>query len=200
MRTRTQNGRDGQAADGRGRCPMKSIDHLMPKMDCTHCGKCCGVVSCPGAEFDRVREYARRHGIEPRRQGLDCPWLHDGRCAVYPVRPYVCAMYGHVPGMRCPEVHNPQIAPTLERQLLKRLGADVRRTGIRFLHEAVCTLDELERMVRIDVNETSVPVGLMVNGKPMGRPSPKGYGAALQMSSVDRMRDLVLVDEGGWAT
>lgn len=161
---------------------MKQIDHLLSPIGCTHCGRCCGVTVCTGAEFDRVKSYAKANGIEPRRQGIDCPWLHDGRCLVYPVRPRVCAMFGHVPGMVCGEVPNRNIAPTLERRLMVEMRKESCHTGSRLVHEFVMPLEEIVGMVQEEVSSKSVP--LTVDGVLGRRPPAKVYDAARTVSAM----------------
>lgn len=79
----------------------------LPPMRCDDgCGDCCGAVPATAAERARVETYARTHGIEPRRQGITCPWYDGKRCAVYTVRPLVCVAMGHVPRLECSRGYN----------------------------------------------------------------------------------------------
>lgn len=95
----------------------------LPVMRCDdHCGECCGIVPCKDHDFKAVVEYAREHGVEPQRQGVTCPWYQQGRCQVYPVRPYVCRLFGHVERLVCCKGYNANIAPGLEKRLNKQYG------------------------------------------------------------------------------
>lgn len=79
---------------------------ILPPIPCPpDCGDCCGIVPVSTLEWLAVAAYARNHGITAREQGLSCPFLHDGRCAVHPVRPVLCRAFGHVRGMTCPKGH-----------------------------------------------------------------------------------------------
>lgn len=57
-----------------------------------------------------IRGYMREHGIEYVRWSLVeyekndwlCPYLKRGRCIIYPVRPIVCRLMGHVKQLICP--------------------------------------------------------------------------------------------------
>jgi Fe-S-cluster containining protein len=52
----------------------------------------------PAPERNRLRRQ--------KRGPLDCGFLDmsNHRCAIYPVRPWVCEAFGRVEGMRCPKV------------------------------------------------------------------------------------------------
>jgi Fe-S-cluster containining protein len=40
--------------------------------------------------------------------GQDCPFLNSNKkCSVYPVRPFICRLYGHVKGLDCPDNPDP---------------------------------------------------------------------------------------------
>jgi len=155
---------------------VKSIDHLLKPIGCTNCGRCCGVTACTGAEFDRVNAYAKSHGIEPRKQGINCPWLHDNKCAVYPVRPRVCALFGHVPEMECGEVPNNNISESLQGVLMKEVVVETRHTGMRMMHEVVMSLSEIVAATRHHIATDNVP--LTINGVSGRRPGPKAYDSA----------------------
>lgn len=48
----------------------------------------------------------RKRLSKQRRGPLDCGFLdiENHRCAIYPVRPWVCEAFGRVKGMQCPKV------------------------------------------------------------------------------------------------
>lgn len=64
--------------------------------------------------------YARERGIRPIDQGLTCPWFQGGRCAVHPVRPMLCRLFGHVPQpqMQCSRGHNRNVSREDARALM----------------------------------------------------------------------------------
>ena len=94
-------------------------------------------------------KYAREHNITPRRQGQICPFYLGGRCSVYPVRPLVCKFYGHTPRMECPRGYNVNVKPKVEKRVWRAYFEDIKATGgePRYLHEAVFTLEEVQRMM-----------------------------------------------------
>ncbi len=49
--------------------------------------------------------------------------MERGRCAIYPARPLVCRLMGHVEWMPCPIEHVPRVAPTEDALALMRTYA-----------------------------------------------------------------------------
>jgi hypothetical protein len=77
-----------------------------------------------------------------------CPWYQDGVCAVHPVRPLVCRVFGHSPALPCIRGYNTNVRPAVERRLLaahKRLCPDPELA--RYLHEVVYSRAAVERML-----------------------------------------------------
>jgi Fe-S-cluster containining protein len=121
----------------------------LPSMKCdAGCGRCCGPVGCTVAEYDAVVAYAGANGITPARQGITCPYYQGGTCAVYPVRPMLCRLFGHTPKMVCANGHNVNVPEKRERRIMDdyvRAGATPDRAV--FLHEAVYPGDDFTAMV-----------------------------------------------------
>lgn len=86
----------------------------MNQLPCAGCGaKCCGPVPLSKARAETIRAYldtqppaALKRLQRQQRSPLDCAFLdmETHRCAVYPVRPWVCQALGRVPGLPCPEL------------------------------------------------------------------------------------------------
>lgn len=76
-----------------------------PKMpECTNCGDCCGPVTARPSEVEKIKRYVERKGIEwiPLDDDpLKCGFYQRGLCAIYPVRPSACRMFGVVKEMPC---------------------------------------------------------------------------------------------------
>lgn len=93
---------------------------------CHACGECCGPVACTRAEWEAIAAYIRANGVLPvARDGLAC-MLQGGDkfCMVYPVRPTLCRMHGHVAKMPCP--NNPDAdfwPPEIEKANADQLPA-----------------------------------------------------------------------------
>lgn len=62
---------------------------------CIGCGQCCGhYLPLSEEDITRASEYAKDHGIEPNRTGVDCPWLAKNRtCSIYEARPAICRAF-----------------------------------------------------------------------------------------------------------
>jgi Fe-S-cluster containining protein len=115
------------------------------------CGKCCGIAVSNGQNFVQIINYAKQHGIEPIKQGSQCPWYQNGGCTVYEVRPVTCRLFGKIdhPMMRCHEggkfiqLRPPEVA---RKQAAEKLL--VQEHGMRFLHEVCYTIDEVKAIIQ----------------------------------------------------
>lgn len=115
---------------------------------CDECGlRCEAGVAMSQAEFRAVQQYvqdcADRAYVERVRaqckevnlgEGVRvrlCTYrdMERGRCAIYPVRPLVCRLMGHVEWLPCPIHKVRRIAPTASAvQLMKEYSRETRRT------------------------------------------------------------------------
>lgn len=81
----------------------KQLDALYARLPMIKCqGKCqasCGPIGMSFAEHARMIAV---NGAPLPRANLTCPFLSDGRCSVYAVRPMICRLWGLVKVMRCP--------------------------------------------------------------------------------------------------
>lgn len=72
----------------------------IPSSKCPNdCGKCCGILFPSLAELRNIKEWCVAHHVEYRdfnyQLGIDCPYLaRDKSCSIYPVRPFLCRIYG----------------------------------------------------------------------------------------------------------
>jgi len=82
---------------------IEDIYELIPDLACTAgCYECCknfGVPSRTRVEDERIKEFLQEHSMRPREaEGNACPYLdedlHAGGCSIYPVRPFICRLYG----------------------------------------------------------------------------------------------------------
>ena len=93
----------------------------LPIMQCDpNCGECCGPVFCNRDELDRVKQYAKQHGVEPLRQGITCPFYQGGTCAVHPARPFICKLFGHSPNLVCSRGYNRNVTADYETELMQQ--------------------------------------------------------------------------------
>lgn len=96
---------------------------VLPPMRCDEgCGDCCGPVPVTEAELRQVRGFMKEHGVEPRDNGaLTCPFLQQGRCAIYGARPLICRIFGHSRALQCSRGYNTNVN---ERVLADALRAN----------------------------------------------------------------------------
>jgi len=94
------------------------------------CGECCGIAPTTDSEYRRIEAFVVKHGVEVCDQGVTCPFYQKGRCAVYPVRPLSCRLFGHSEGMPCPHGYNTNIPERKVRRAIERGGG-----ASRVLHE-----------------------------------------------------------------
>lgn len=97
-------------------------------LPCGACrSECCYNVPVRDGELRRIlkairswpEEERRRLDVKPRPQGM-CPFVdvEHWRCSVHHVRPILCRLYGHTPGMECPLV--PRVADEIPRDVAHR--------------------------------------------------------------------------------
>lgn len=77
--------------------------------NCVNCGACCGPVPAQPEEVRRIRAFIKEHPEvlevveDSETSGLYCPFRdwHKRLCAVYPVRPMMCRLFGVISGVEC---------------------------------------------------------------------------------------------------
>lgn len=89
--------------------------HKKANLPCDECkGQCCVYPAMSQKEFDAIK---LKYSLNPESDVSDfgngemivvgmpntgvCPWLKDGRCSVYELRPMSCRDYGIVPSLPC---------------------------------------------------------------------------------------------------
>ena len=85
---------------------IEDIYKLIPDFQCIEgCHECCqnfGVPSRTKVEDERVKTFLRRNSMQPgKARGTTCPYLIETGCSIYPVRPFICRLYGTSPNYRC---------------------------------------------------------------------------------------------------
>lgn len=116
---------------------LSVLIEALPAMRCDRgCTDCCGPVEANEKEIRAIDRYINEHDIRPAEHPdnpLQCPFMQQGRCVVYPVRPFLCRLFGHSPRLVCSRGYNVNIDPRLERRM-NRLYE--RREPRRLLHNA----------------------------------------------------------------
>ena len=117
---------------------------------CEGCGGCCGPVPCSREEYRAIINYTKVRGIDPKRQGINCPYLMPadsvGRrnCAVYEVRPLLCRLFGPLDRLICRRGHNAPL--NAKGQARAQAGLDY-EPGI-LLHTLTYRDDEIQVIIR----------------------------------------------------
>lgn len=127
------------------------VDELLPVMNCMRCGDCCGLIGCSQDEFAKVAAFIKRNKIQPRRQGMTCPFFKTDRCIIYEVRPLICRIYGHIddPLMTCPHGCNVNISPEVKKRIDDKYFGEYnhRGQGLRMLHEFAYQFKEIKTIM-----------------------------------------------------
>ena len=119
---------------------------VIPSMRCdAGCGDCCGVVPATETEFRGIQRFIEHHGIVPAAS-LDgtCPFYQNGGCAIYPVRPLICRLFGHAadPLMTCSRGYNVNVP---EQEVVLKLRANGRTTHV--LHELAPNWEAIKHLI-----------------------------------------------------
>lgn len=85
---------------------INDIYALIPEFQCIGgCTECCrnfGVPSRTRLEDERIKLYLQSIGAKVgEAQGTTCPYVIESGCAIYPVRPLTCRLYGASPNYIC---------------------------------------------------------------------------------------------------
>jgi Fe-S-cluster containining protein len=78
----------------------------LPEHPCRGCGSCCGPIPVTAAEEAILRDYAKRFDertilvLKAGRHDIKCQFRNEETktCAVYPVRPLICRIFGLTAG------------------------------------------------------------------------------------------------------
>jgi Fe-S-cluster containining protein len=93
---------------------IRDLYALLPDFSCLEgCTACCrsfGVPSQTKIETRRIRKYLKENGlIFKAAEGTTCPYVSDRGCTIYPVRPFICRLFGAAPNLLCPMGARPLI-------------------------------------------------------------------------------------------
>ena len=132
----------------------------IPPMRCDDgCGDCCGIVPCSESEYQSVLRYAKRKGLVPVVQDLTCPWFQNGKCSVYPARPLLCRLFGHIIGMPCPKGYGSPIDEREAARMVRAAGYETRPGVNRMLHHALVDMgivSDLRPVLRLPPSSTTL--------------------------------------------
>lgn len=89
---------------------LNSIYKTIPSGKCSHCNNCCSEdVNANYIEFLNIYDYLKKNELYKEYkesilkyyftrlyQNSHCPFLQNGKCGIYPVRPLSCRIFGHL--------------------------------------------------------------------------------------------------------
>jgi len=116
---------------------LNKIYAKIPSFICYHCQQCSAPIMWSKPEEINIRNYLTIHHIEYitwsdeefKSYQMNCPYLNNNRCSIYPVRPLVCRLQGLVGELYCP--NNTKIVLSKEQYtlLIKELNDLTRDIG-----------------------------------------------------------------------
>lgn len=93
-----------------------NVRNIPPHTRCTNCGECCGPVPITYNDYARISNYLKGNGyarevVRRKHKPLNCVFRDDEqkKCAIYPVRPMVCRLFGVAIRLQCPNGNSAQI-------------------------------------------------------------------------------------------
>jgi len=91
---------------------IEDLYSLLPEISCPGgCISCCrrfGVPSQTKIETARIRRFLMTAGRPVgQARGTRCPYVSSRGCTIYPVRPFICRLYGVAPDYLCQESVRP---------------------------------------------------------------------------------------------
>ena len=104
---------------------LEKIYSSIQNFPCKHCHKCCGPIIWFEPEELLIKRYLEKNKInrivwtkeEFEKNKMECPYLIDDKCIIYPVRPIVCRLQGNISELRCVFPNNSTF--TSEKELNK---------------------------------------------------------------------------------
>lgn len=121
------------------------------------------MVSVSAWEGRKIARYMVQNEITPLRQGLTCPFFQDSHCAIYPVRPVICRLYGHIPDprMTCPHGYNVDIKPHLIRRIHEEYNQSIRGGPLVLIHKLVYSDEECRDLWKAATAPNEPPSSLL---------------------------------------
>jgi Fe-S-cluster containining protein len=110
----------------KGRSNAKFLEKLsrrIPSVKCpNNCTRCCGPIWLSKTELDRLPP------APGNEENYMCPYIVDGKCSVYELRPMICRLFGasEIPMLKCSEGGVP------ERMLNEKETEEIMMPYIRF--------------------------------------------------------------------
>lgn len=108
---------------------LEKIYALIPEIDCKQgCHACCGPINWSPVEDIVIKEFMKNNNIKDIHWSVEqyvandllCPYLEDGKCIIYPVRPIICRLQGHVSKLPCPHIKGFDLSKQKEDEIMRK--------------------------------------------------------------------------------
>jgi len=88
---------------------LNRIYSKIPEYDCKHCHECTSPIFWFYPEEVNIRNYLIKNNMgyltysteEFQKNNMQCPYLKNNRCSIYPVRPIVCRLQANIIELPC---------------------------------------------------------------------------------------------------
>lgn len=115
---------------------LEEIYSRIPAIECRGCAECCGPTIWSEVEYLYIKQYLIKNNMQEKKyddkflsnlsnlklDGLTCPYLVDKKCSIYPVRPFICRVFGTAKKLKCIKINIP---PLLSDETVKQMYSDV---------------------------------------------------------------------------
>lgn len=117
---------------------LSKVWGLIPDFECKQdCHECCGPISWSPVEDIVIQEYMKEHNIKDVHwtteqyieNKLLCPYIINNKCIIYPVRPIVCRLQGHIPELPCPYNKNYDVS----RQTVDKIYREMKKLHLKLI-------------------------------------------------------------------
>jgi len=126
---------------------LREVYSMIPKFECVDgCTECCGATLWTYIEWKLISDWLKERGREERFAKdifEKCPYIENGKCSIYEVRPLVCRLFGVTKRLKCP-YREPEFY--LPDEFADKLVEAVKRILIDLLEYRKVT-DETKRFV-----------------------------------------------------
>ncbi len=106
---------------------LDDLYRMIPSVPCPPgCITCCkmfGIPSRTNEEDRRIKAFLGAHGLSENMKGVaraeggyTCPYVTATGCGIYPVRPFICRLYGASPNYLCIERFRPAVVLSEEEE------------------------------------------------------------------------------------
>ena len=107
---------------------LEKIYSQIQNFKCQQCHQCCGPIIWFEPEELLIKDYLEKHKIkrilwtkeEFELNNMRCPYLRNGSCIIYPVRPIVCRLQGNISELKCKSLTNPKLMSEEELENIRK--------------------------------------------------------------------------------